>query len=179
VPGSAQVALRPRTKADHNTPDPVLDVIRKVRRIGLDPCSNRWSRVGALVELDLDRGDNGLVASWQGHGLCFPNPPYTAGQIPQWVDKAIREAAQSAREGRRDETIMLVPADCSTTAFQTAWGSVAAVCLWGSRIQFRGADRNGNPWPSVFWYWGHRAHRFCHIFEQHGIVESFGRRLAA
>lgn len=36
-----------RTNDDLNTPEWILDLVRRMGPIGLDPCSNRWSTVGA------------------------------------------------------------------------------------------------------------------------------------
>ena len=162
-----------RKKSDHNTPEAVLSVLRRVGPMGLDPASNPWSTVGARVELSKHRGDDGLAEPWHAHLLpkeqCFVNPPYDRGQIVRWVDKATREDPFVRERGAF--ITMLVPADPSTAAFQSAWRSCNAFCLWGSRLQFLGSRGDSNPWPSVIWFWGRQAHRFCHFLEPHGIVQ--------
>jgi hypothetical protein len=90
------------TKNDHRTPESVLEIIRAYAPIGLDPCSNPWSTVGARVELSKHRGDDGLAACWsaiimdQGDtATVYVNPPYGAGLILPWVHKAADEGIET------------------------------------------------------------------------------------
>src|SRR5690606_37557826 len=97
-----------RTKNDHNTPESVLEVMRDYAPIGLDPCSNMWSTVGARVELCKQRGEDGLDPCWMeivdSNEIVYVNPPYAAGQIMPWVMTASAHAEISGVE-----TLMLVP----------------------------------------------------------------------
>lgn len=152
-----------RTGDDHNTPESVLRVIRAFAPIGLDPCSNPWSTVGARVALSRHEGDNGLTANWnellRPGEVTFVNPPYS--DIGPWF--------RAAYEHDRGEfqAIFLVP--CSP---ETGWGRTAfSVCDafgdWAKRIPFeRGsASRNSAKGPSRLYYIGPHYYRFAHHFE--------------
>lgn len=155
--GSSEV----RTNQDHNTPEAFLDVLREMGAIGLDPCSNPWSRVGAESYVAAHDGGDGLAVPWHLFGLTFVNPPYGRGQIVKWVHKAALEAVQGG------EIVMLVP--CSP---ETKWSKLAdencdARGVWAGRIPFIGAGGNGAKAPSSVFYWGPRRHLFAHVFEPH------------
>jgi hypothetical protein len=155
-----------RTGNDHCTPQPVLDVLYGYDFISLDPCSNPWSRVGAIRSLSAHRGEDGLLTSWSlfagGVGFVFANPPYGRGLIKPWVAKCIDEAITHELE-----SILLVPADPTTSwarlarTFCSAWGP------WASRIAFDGAGGAGAKQPSALYHFGPNKHRFAHHFEEH------------
>ncbi len=170
-----------RTNQDHNTPECVLEVVRRLGPITLDPCSNPWSTVGALVSLSAHRGEDGLEASWvhdssdgDSRGVVFVNPPYARGQVIRWVRKIAAEVAQNEHL----EAILLVPGDDSTDWTDAAVGSCAAYCDPSSRIAFVGAGGSGAKAPSRLYYWGPRRYLFAHVFEELGRVRVFDRRAA-
>lgn len=175
-----------RTNQDHNTPPEWVAVVRELASvlsqhgmgpgyagcpIALDPCSNPWSRVGALVELSLHAGDNGLEASWaelSRGGLTYSNPVYE--NITPWVRKANDEAEDGA------EVAMLVPGDDSTAWSRFAKSTCDAYAD-PPRIAFVGAGGNGAKQPSRFYYWGAGRWLFAHVFEQAGCsIRLFDRR---
>lgn len=86
-----QPQLLTSDREDWCTPDHIIDRVRLVDTIGLDPCSNPSSLVGATTELSLSKGDDGLVVPWGGQGLVYVNPPY-GRKVSKWVQKISFEA---------------------------------------------------------------------------------------
>ena len=142
-----------------NTPDEVLRVIRQFDTIGLDPCSNAGSIVGAKTEWRLERDGDSLTRSWLGHGLVFVNPPYS-----RWLKRWMAKCAMSGAE-----VISLTPARVDTTAWHSFAATADAVCFWRGRVTFCGADAPA-PFPIALCYWGSRVERFSEIFGPAGLV---------
>lgn len=63
---------------DWGTPPVYVEAVREVfgGEIALDPCSNKWSLVGASVEY-LRPANDGLKDSWD-YPTIYVNPPYGA-----------------------------------------------------------------------------------------------------
>lgn len=133
---------------DWNTPAPVLDRVRLVAPIGLDPCSNLSSIVNARVELRLPQRD-GLSCSWVGElapgEVAFANPVY-GRHIGPWMAKCAEEARRGA------DIIALVAARPDTAWFRVCWDTAAAICFWRGRITFLGAPYPA-PFPSAVVLW--------------------------
>ena len=145
------------------TPACVLDRVRQVGPIALDPCSNDASIVAAHRSIKLPQ--SGLAADWGTlayDGLVFVNPPYGRGELAKWMDKC---AAEAGRLHLTDiEVIALVPASTGARWFHEALAYASALVLWGpGRISFgNGPPGNGGA-PSIdsaLIYWGDRPHRF-------------------
>lgn len=123
------------------TPPSVVDRARRVLgTIGLDPCSNPSSIVGALVEFELGSADkardvDGLKPCWCAYDSAFINPPY-GNAVATWAAKT----AEEARHGL--EAILLVPSRTDARWFhRSLWESATAIAF------FRGRLRHGNPPP--------------------------------
>lgn len=143
-----------------NTPECVLELVRKVGTIALDPCGNDDSFVGAVrtyTEID-----NGLEQTWNTNcsGLIYVNPPY-GRTIGKWVERC-------CRAGYNEEVIALLPARTDARWFYNAWES-SALCFWRGRLRFLGAPSSA-PFPSVVCYWGPRKYRFADVFSEVGRV---------
>lgn len=158
-------SLMSSVRTDWNTPTCVLERVRAIAPIALDPCSNAASSVGAMVALDelLD----GRSADWRrasGGGLIYVNPPY-GRIIGDWTSKCRLEAA------RRCEIVSLLPARPDTAWWQTDITTARLVCFWRGRLTFVGAP-SAAPFPSAIAYWGPRARRFRQAFSDAGwLVE--------
>jgi len=142
-----------------NTPQVVLDRIRELGPIYLDPCSNEDS----LVEATISFTGGGLDVDWYeaaGGRLIYVNPPY-GRKIGEWVSRC-------ARFGKLCEVVALLPARVETKWFENVW-SADAVCFWRGRLRFVGA-RWDAPFPSAVAYWGHRRYRFADAFSDVGRV---------
>lgn len=147
-----------------NTPPEVLDRVRKLGPIGLDPCSNPTSIVNAIREIRLP--EDGLTAHWTGHGLVFCNPPYSRGNLTMWCLK-IREEAKAGAE-----IVALVPSSTETVAFHKGIWHADAWCFPDHRIRFlvdgkvKGSGRKGH----CIAYYGRRAGHFWAAFADYGRV---------
>lgn len=145
------------------TPKLVLDVIRRVNVIHLDPCSNANSQVQALVALEA----GGLEEVWHtmaSAGLAFVNPPYD--QAKEFVRKCIVEGALGC------EIVLLVASRTETHWSQACMAEADAACFWSGRIKFENppAESVGDK-PSIasaFYYWGRNRKLFIDEFAQYG-----------
>lgn len=157
-------ALLSSERMDWNTPREFLDLVRVFSCIGLDPCSNPNSIVGAATEWSLERGQDGLSASWTGHGLVYCNPPY-GRQVKEWSLKIAEEGRKGA------EIIVLVPSRTDTNWMQSLLRASDCCLFWKGRIRFLGASASA-PFPSVVFYFGSNADRFAKIFNPYGLIVS-------
>jgi phage N-6-adenine-methyltransferase len=150
-----------------NTPDWLLELVRQIAPIGLDPCSNPTSTVGARVSFT--REEDGLTKPWAdilGPGeLAFVNPPYSQGNLRRWVEKCANEAAAGA------EVMALLPANTSTSWCQTHvfWGA-RATCFLNRRVQFVGPVTGSPRIDSLIVHWGAFWGFFAEAFENHGAI---------
>lgn len=154
------------TPGDHaTTPEWVLDRVRALGRIELDPCWNPSATTGAAATFDGGEHGDGLVRPWNAPGVVFVNPPYSRGQIAKWVAKAQAESAANPAM----EVVMLIPCDPSTRWWAAAYGSADAVCFVSRRIKF-GGHAQGAKGPSCVFYWGERVAAFAVAFREIGHV---------
>jgi hypothetical protein len=185
--------------SDWNTPECVLERVRKMGPIGLDPCSNAQSTVRAATEWRLERGEDGLRLDWRGHGLVFVNPPY-GDALASWLGQA------DAYGSGVVEIIALVPHRTDTAAYHDNIRHLSAKCEWRGRLKHpRGTaeqrqtgfhlargfgssgypeliklpnEVNSAPFPSVILYWGDRLRLFEQAFGGAGKVWfHLGRKL--
>lgn len=174
VPRRLNPALHSSVKMDWCTPDNVLELVRKVGPIALDPCTTADNPVGAAVFITPDMGRGGLEADWLllsgqdpslpgSGGLIYCNPPY-GREIGSWVRKCSAEAARGA------EVVLLVPARTDTAWMQEAVHvpDGPTVLWWRGRLKFKGA-KDSAPFPSALLYWGNRYQRFMRVFEDKGM----------
>jgi len=140
------------------TPECVLERVRRVGPIHYDPCTTADNPVGADT-YNTEETD-GLTFPWrQSLGNIYCNPPYGRG-MGAWVDNCI-----AARTTDR-YVIALLPARTDTRWFP--WDA-DALCFWKGRLTFRGA-KAGAPFPSVVAYWGAERSRFIKAFEDVGAI---------
>ena len=145
------------------TPSEVLDRVRLVGPIALDPCTSPKNPVGAAKWVAPP--DDGLETSWATEaagGLVYVNSPY-GRDLPRWASKYAVEALMGA------EIVMLTPSRTDTQWFRRMWDASQAVCFWSGRIRFAGAD-HGAPFPSALWYSGPRCGAFMTAFSDVGRV---------
>ena len=107
---------------DWCTPVVYVEAIKRFwgGRIGLDPCSNRYSVVGAEKEFILPEKD-GLVEPWNSKTI-YVNPPYgndvlRKTKIKDWL----RKCADAGRHGK-SEVIALVPVATNTAHWKEQIG---------------------------------------------------------
>lgn len=145
------------------TPPEILDRVRKIGPIGLDPCGNAQSIVGAKVEWRGPPGKDGLRESWAGYGLVYVNSPYGRG-IKRWVAKCAIEALEGV------EIIALLPARTDPRWWhESVVGRASTICFWRGRLTFLGAP-HGAPFPSAIVYYGDRPQMFKEAFAGAGWI---------
>ena len=165
-------AMLTSNKKDWCTPENILNLVRQLGTIVLDPCSNKNSIVSATIELMQPKHD-GLACSWNalqvagsvGRPIVYVNPPYGKGVIEQWIDKICYEAMAWL------SIVALLPARPDTKWFNKLWASskLTSICFWKGRIKFIGAD-SGAPFPSVIAAININKQRFEEVFRNYGIV---------
>ena len=160
---SINPALLSSNNQTFNTPVNFLELVKRLGEIGLDPCSNPHSLVGARRSLSLENGDNGLTEAWDDQGLVFVNPPY-GRSIPAWVDKACDTWVNARGSARDFECIMLIPARTDTRWFSKLLSGASALAFWRGRLTFLGAS-DPAPFPSLVVYFGEWVDLFARVFE--------------
>lgn len=152
-----QAALLSSVKMDWVTPQCVLERVRRVDDIALDPCTTLDNPCEASAVFTLERHDDGLTLGWGGYGgLVYTNPPY-GRELPRWAAKATAEARLGA------EIILLVPSRTDTRWWGWSYDSCQAIAFWKGRLTFAGAPAPA-PFPSCLFYWGERQGRFKRAF---------------
>lgn len=155
------------------TPRKYVEAVRTfLGGIGLDPCSNPHSAVGADAEFLLP-GRDGLREPWDARTV-YVNPPYGSDRergttIRDWL----RRCAEAARAG--SEVVALVPVAPNTRHWKLhVWPEASSVCfLADTRVKFLEDGREGvrgAPMACAMVYWGPRAAAFSDAFSAHGAV---------
>lgn len=135
----------------YNTPPLLADPLRRVAPIGLDPCHNPGSILGARVTLD--ESQNGLSEDhdWEDLAegdLIVVNPPYN--NIAPWAERCALEAAKGAI------VVLIVPNRGETDWWQRAAESSNLIITIRGRVAFL---KDGVPDPNptegtVLFFWG-------------------------
>lgn len=148
-------------ESNWETPLEVLELVREMGPIALDPCTTEENPCGAAAFLT--PRTNGLTAHWfAAKGLVYANPPYGRA-LNEWAAKMALEASDDT------EIIALVPARTDTQWWQRNITTARAICFWEGRIRFVGAESSA-PFPSALVYWGPRDLEFATIFKRAGWV---------
>jgi len=151
------------------TPPWILDLVRSMGPIALDPCSNPWSTVGALESWSLHNGDDGLAQPWgpvaNVDGSIFVNPPYSK-PLP-WCERAVEARASGA------EIFMLLKHDPSTKWSALLRSNTDARCDFHRRITFVGGAHKSGMMASTMVYMGSRPFLFAHVFADVGEVRVY------
>jgi len=163
-----------RRADDLCTPIWILDLVRAMGPIALDPCSNPWSMVGAEVSYSARRGVDGLATPWdfvlrtlEIQGSIFVNPPYS--KPGPWCDAA-RDAARAGRQ-----VFVLSKLDPSTQWSATLRGVASARVDFYKRISFDGGAHKTGMFPSTLVYCGAFPLEFVDLFAPHGDARSAAR----
>ena len=162
-----------RGNDDLGTPEWILDLVRQMGPIGLDPCSNEWSTVGAMDEFVLAEGWDGLSADWaeavnalhlDEPGCVFVNPPYS---------KPLPWAKKIASECRGLTVFALVKCAPSTRWWKVLMSVASARVDFHKRITFEGGAHKSGMMDSTMFYAGPSPYLFAHIFSPHGEVRVY------
>ena len=123
----------------HYTPAVVLDRVRKIAPIALDPCTEPHNPCEA-VRFYTAKHD-ALSLAWQPVGLTFINAPYST--MAAWADKIVAEAAQWPVP-----FIVLCAARVDTGWWRTLMAVADVVAFWRGRLRF-GDAKSSAPFPSA------------------------------
>lgn len=157
------------------TPPKYVNAIKKFwdGHIGLDPCSNQYSIVGADLEFSLPEKD-GLEAEWNIPTI-YVNPPYGADRkrgttIKDWLAKC---AEANMKYGA--EVIALIPVAPNTSHWKKfIFGKASSICfLYDTRLQFLEngiLSTKGAPMACCLVYWGNNTISFHNNFIEYGAV---------
>lgn len=142
---------QPKT-VDWRTPECVLERVRRVAPIRLDPCASRNGSIGAQEEWH----EGGLDREWPRDGLIYVNPPYSRALLP-WMRKCWREKTRGVN------IIALVPARTDTKWWQLYAAFAQHHCFWRGRLTFVGGQHPA-PFPSVILSWNNDRQKFSTAF---------------
>lgn len=160
------------------TPEWLLECVRKIGPIILDPCTVSSNPVNARMlctvagtfdEYGRHLSDkDGLSSSWLiGNGIVFANPPYSRSESPRW-------AAKISREAPAVEIVALLPARVGSKWFHNhVFDCAASLCFLRGRPRHLDDDGNAagsGKFDSVVAYYGDRARLFGRVFGPHGKV---------
>jgi len=160
---------------DWGTPPIYIDAVRKCfdGDVFLDPCSNEWSVVNALIEYRRPQCD-GLKDSWN-YPTIFVNPPYGADReagttIRDWLRRCAR-----AHLDHGSEVLALVPVATNTKHWKEyVWPAATGVAfLYDTRLKFLENGQcggKGAPMSCAMIYWGDNYRRFFDVFTSFGAV---------
>jgi hypothetical protein len=169
---------------DWGTPENYVRAVKEFfgGEIDLDPCSNRYSIVGARVEYMLPRND-GLKDSWNFRRI-YVNPPYGLDRkrgtgIKNWLYRCAH-----AHKHFGSEVLALVPVATNTGHWKKyVFGKARAVCfLYDTRLKFLVNGQNGGkgaPMSCAMIYWGKDFEGFRRVFRRFGAVVSLENLQAA
>lgn len=182
------------------TPKTIIDAVKEAfgGEIGLDPCSNSESIVGAKVEYILPEHD-GLTDPWDA-GTIYVNPPFgksymhkvtreimgakefqafkksdPAPDLSVWKQSSIVDWVNRCVDARKNlaSVIALLPAAVDTKYWQeTVLRNASSVCFVKGRIRFNGAAASA-PMACAIVGWMPMAEdnlRFIHAFLKVGRV---------
>ena len=159
-------------RLDWGTPSKYLTPVREFFGgvIQLDPCSNRYSIVDAVVEYSLPYQD-GLLESWDFETI-FVNPPF--GRDPVRGTR-IGDWLQRCASMPKADVLALVPVATNTGHWKKyVYGKASAICfLSDTRLRFliKGKEEGtGAPMACAMIYWGHKFEQFSKIFTPFGAV---------
>lgn len=148
------------------TPARYLDAARAVLGpIDLDPASCATANQFVQARRFYTAADDGLEQEWQA-GSVFLNPPYSRGNMRQWIGKLIGHYP-----GDVQAAILLCNACTSEQWFKPLWNY--PICFPNHRIRFLGADGQPGPSPrysNAFVYFGPETALFVETFAQFGAV---------
>jgi len=169
---------------DWGTPAKYVDAVREFfgGEIDLDPCSNEWSLVNALVQYRLPKQD-GLKASWKFKRI-YVNPPYGLDRrsgtgIKNWLNRCAY-----AHQCYGSEVLALVPVATNTGHWKKyVFGKARSICfLADTRLKFLVNGENGGkgaPMSCAMIYWGQDHDRFKAAFRKFGAVLSLEELLGS
>lgn len=175
------------------TPKWLLELVGQMGRILLDPCPGTPGWTGALREIRLDAGEDGLERDWMSaiqemqrprapldrelgdeyHGVVYVNPPYGRGHLDLWGPKIELEAMSLCSRGL--EIVALLPATPGPVWFQQLAPHADVILFMRGRPRFvhpnplrkpNAKDTQTGTKDTAVFYFGDRAKAFLRIFNE-------------
>lgn len=157
------------------TPPEIIDLVRQVMPINLDPASCYTAQQVIRADHYFDAKMNGLhpMRRWDGH--VFLNPEY-GDNIINWVVRLLEEY----KKARTVEAILLVPARVDTAWYRLLRAYPRChingrLQFWNEQVPFTDKDRPGAPFPSAIFYLGNRFDAFAEAFSTIGDIYTLWR----
>ncbi len=158
-------ALFSSTRQDWETPDEILEVVRKVGPIVLDPCTTKTNPTQA--EHFYTEEQDGLKTDWNWiNGVCFVNPPYGTA-LQKWSTKIANEGSTVCAQ--HTHLIALTPSRTDTIWWKRMAVTANAIAFLDKRLTFKGAP-NPAPFPSCLFYYGRSPIRFSRVLSGRALV---------
>lgn len=107
------------------TPLWLFDRLNSIFKFTLDAAATREN---TKCNIYYTKESNGLIHPWCKSTFC--NPPYSIGQIKQWVDKATTECII------HNNSVLVLPADTSTKWFTLLREKASVLLFITGRIKF-------------------------------------------
>jgi len=144
---------------DWETPEPIMERVRMIAPIELDPCTSGSNQTGAARFLT--KADDGLKRDWSCDGLAFVNFPYSRAR-----DWAVKTVIESRRCGH---VVALPAARPGARFYRTLQEHCRLYVELEGRVKFVGATYAA-PFPTAAFYFGPEPDAFVAAFEDIGIV---------
>lgn len=180
-PHGSHVVTLSSAKQNWLTPPYLLDIVRRLGPIALDPCANPQSFVNAWWSFYGPGHIDGLKQSWvvPENTVCFVNPPY-GRSLNLWANKMAIEGERCGAANCHE--VVLIPARVGTGYWeQFVWPFVDAVCFWHggiefpSRICFYELDgrpaKAGSTFDAAILYYGAQREKFAEVFKPYGTIQ--------
>lgn len=111
------------------TPPHIFNPLNEEFDFTLDPCCQIHTAKCAKFYTPQE---NGLLQDWTGE-ICFVNPPYSRGNIDQWMKKCYLESLKGV------VIVALIPVSTSSKWFHRYVWKKAEIRFYQGRIRFIGA----------------------------------------
>ncbi len=159
------------------TPPNVLELVRKVGRIGVDVFPGEHAMVNPRITLPAD-WDAYESTEWtrgvERDEVVWIQPPYSRGHLPRvasiWSQQGF---ANPRRTSMEPAGIALLPSSTGANWFDVMCRYSRVLVLWRGRITFwlDGKPTGGSGWfDSALFYNGPNPYRFADVFAAYGRV---------
>ena len=158
---------KPKSDVERYTLPEIVELVRKVMPIDLDPASSAAANAVVRAERFFTEKEDGLLHEW--HGNVFLNPPYDK-RSKQFLMKLMEEM----QAGRVSQAIALF--QCKMLqSISTDWFLpmlAGSFCVPFKRPNFWFADKEyGSPSTgTLLWYGGPHHEKFADVFGHYGSV---------
>lgn len=126
------------------TPQHIFQKLNEEFGFTLDPCCTKeTAKCNHYITPEID----GLRESWEGH-VVFCNPPYSRGNIDEWVKKCFLESLNP-----NTKVVALLPVSTSSDWWHDFIVGQSEIRFVNKRVRFVGAPYTA-PFSSVIVIWG-------------------------